>query len=338
MSSAQEKLHENILYKYVQYGDNSTKKVALELNTSIRTVQRVLKRFRETGGIRRQPGSGRKRGFVDKKIEKKVIAALQRKPTLSVRDLAKKCKTSKSTIQRVKKNSHIKSFKQTKVPNRNAKQQTESKTRSRKLYSKITKKNYCIVMDDETYCKLDFKSLPGHHFYSGTDRKTIDDMYKVIKTDKFAKKVLVWQAICSCGKRSTPYFAKGTVNGDIYLNECLKKRLLPFIKQHKKPVLFWPDLATCHYTKKAIEWYQTNNIEYVDKTLNPPNCPELRPIEKYWAYVKQKLLKHKSNATSVDNFKRKWNEASKLITNSDVQVLMAGVKRKLRNFWMNKTL
>lgn len=180
----------------------------------------------------------------------------------------------------------------------------------------MTKKNYCTVMDDETYCKLEFKSLPGHHYYSGTDRKAVSEEHKVIKMDKLANKVLAWQAICSCGKRSKPYFTNGTINGDLYLNECLKKRLLPFIKRHTSPVLFWPDLATCHYTKKAIEWYKANNVDFVEKHLNPPNCPELRPIEKYWARVKQKLLKPKSNDTSVENFKRKWNEASKLITDS----------------------
>lgn len=110
MSSVQEKLHENFLYKYVQYGGISAKKVATELKTCTKTVQRVLKRFRETGGIRRRPGSGRKPGFVNKNIEKKIITALQKKPTLSVRDLGKKFKTSKSTVQRVKRNNSIKTF------------------------------------------------------------------------------------------------------------------------------------------------------------------------------------------------------------------------------------
>ena len=293
MSFSQEQLREEILYKWVQFRGISTKKIALELRTSRRTVQRTLKRYNETGNTRRKSGSGRKQGFVNKKIEKNVLAALKRNPNLSVRDLAKKFGTTKSTVHRIKSKHSIKSFKKTKAPNRNCKQETVAKSRARKLYSRMTSKNYCFILDDETYCKMDFKSLPGHHYYSGKDRKSISDEFKVIKTQKFAKKVLVWQAISSCGKRSVPYFSTGSINGEIYLKECLQRRLLPFLRLHNKPVLFWPDLATCHYARNVTDWLKRRQIEFIEKNENPPNCPHLRPIERYWSRMKQKLLKHK---------------------------------------------
>lgn len=198
----------------------------------------------------------------------------------------------------------------------------------------MTSKNYCIVMDDETYCKLDFLQLPGHHYYSGKDRKSVDDQFKTIKTEKFAKKVLVWQAICSCGTRSKPFISSTSMNGEIYLKQCIQKLLLPLIMAHNVPVLFWPNLATCHYTKNSVEWYRTNNMDLVEKIENPPNCPELRPIEKYWSLMKQKLQKYKNPAKSVDDFKYKWKTATQMVTDETVQKLMEGVKRKVRKFWM----
>lgn len=77
----------------------------------------------------------------------------------------------------------------------------------------------------------------------------------------------------------------------VYIEQCLQKQLLPFLRDHTGPVLFWPDLASCHYAKKIIKWYKENDVKLVAKTANPPNCPELRPIENYWALVKQPISK-----------------------------------------------
>lgn len=43
-------------------------------------------------------------------------------------------------------------------------------------------------------------------------------------------------------------------------------------------VLFLPDLASCHYSKATLAWYEANKVDFVPKAKNPPNCPELRPI------------------------------------------------------------
>ena len=72
------------------------------------------------------------------------------------------------------------------------------------------------------------------------------------------------------------------------LKECLQKRLLLLIKSHNNRPVFWPDLASIYYCKLAMEWYKKNNVKFVPKTENPPNCPELRVIEKYWAIIKEK--------------------------------------------------
>lgn len=45
----------------------------------------------------------------------------------------------------------------------------------------------------------------------------------------FAKKYLIGHVIYSCGKNSLPFITSGNINSQIYLEECLKKQLLPFI-------------------------------------------------------------------------------------------------------------
>ena len=40
-----------------------------------------------------------------------------------------------------------------------------------------------------------------------------------------------------------------------------------------------------------MDWYRTNQIDVIQKYMNPPNCPQLRPFEQYGAIVKGKEKK-----------------------------------------------
>ena len=37
------------------------------------------------------------------------------------------------------------------------------------------------------------------------------------------------------------------------------------------PSIFWPDLATIHYSEKSLEWYDQNGVKLIPKEPNPPN-------------------------------------------------------------------
>ena len=73
----------------------------------------------------------------------------------------------------------------------------------------------CVVQDDESYVKADFKQLPGQEFHTATGRTKVADIFKHIKLSKFAKKYLVWQANCSCGVKSN--MTTAAVNQEIYV-------------------------------------------------------------------------------------------------------------------------
>jgi len=104
-------------------------------------------------------------------------------------------------------------------------------------------------MDHETYVKFDYKALPGSQFFTTKNPENVADEDKAIFVEKFGKKAMVWQAICECGKLSKPFVTTVTMNTDVYIKECLEKRLLPMINEHDGPVVFWPDLASMHYSK-----------------------------------------------------------------------------------------
>ena len=157
------------------------------------------------------------------------------------------------------------------------------------------------------HVKLDFKQLPGSKFYLADTRGNVDEKYKFINLEKFAKKHMICQGICSCGLKTKAFVTSGTMTLDVYMKECLQKRVLPFIRNHRLSVKFWPDLASCHYSRKVLEWYENNNVDYVPRNMNPQNCPQFRPIENYWAIMKSKSKKSGKMVKDLNSLRPTWN-------------------------------
>ena len=70
--------------------------------------------------------------------------------------------------------------------------------------------------------------------------------------------------------------------------------------------------------------------------MNPPNCPTLRPIEQYWAILKNKLRKQGRNHRNIEELSDTWEETVASVPKRTVQTLMSGIKRKTRNFIRNE--
>lgn len=322
-----------VITKYLENTATSYNLIARQLKMSPRTVGRIINRFKETASTARKSGSGRKSGFIDQNLSKKVVMYAQRKPSATLREIGCKFTVSHTWVRKVLLRNGLKAYTVQKHANRNDVQAIKAKKRARKLYDNLLRgRNQCIVMDDETYVVGDFKQLPGRAFYYAKFRFGVQKKFKYKFQSKFPTKYMVWQAICSCGKRSRSYIAKGSMKSDVYINECLKNRLLPFLNSHNTPTLFWPDLASCHYSKKTLEWYSANKVNFVPLDHNPPNCPHLRPVERYWAFVKNKLLKTGKVAKNYMSFAKLWTGASEKISDGLVKRIMAGLNAKINNF------
>ena len=109
---------------------------------------------------------------------------------------------------------------------------------------------------------------------------------------KFEPKVLVWLVISFKGISTPIIRLRGAkvINADIYIDQCLSK-LKQFIerKHTEEEIMFSPDLASSHYTKKTLNWLTEQNIPYVPKKENPPNIPQARSIEYFWSVLKYKV-------------------------------------------------
>ena len=148
-------------------------------------------------------------------------------------------------------------------------------------------------------------------------------------------KFLLWQAICSCGLRSRAFVTSSTLNSDVYIKECLQARLLPFYRSHDVLCWFWPDLASCHYSKKTVEWYNSRVIKFIPKSLNPPNCPQFRPIVKFWGIGKRYLRKSGKTKSTVKDLIREWTLVGEKVAKDTVQKLMSSISINVRLFIRN---
>ena len=140
-------------------------------------------------------------------------------------------------------------------------------------------------MDDEKYFLLQDQSAPTNRDFYTSDKCTTAPQVKFKRTQKFEAKILVWIAISEKGI-SKLFFSKQkqAVSQTTYLNRCIIARLIPFIKSHhiKEKVLFWPDLASSHYSHDVLQYLNQNDVQFVDKEFNP----QTRPIETLWSILK----------------------------------------------------
>ena len=194
--------------------------------------------------------------------------------------------------------------------------------------------NPSIVMDDEAYFEMYSFQMPGndHYYASAKGDGTYEQVFA--PKAKFTNKILVWIAISNQGI-SRPFcreWVHGAVTGEIYANDCLKKRLKPFIDMYHSNghYLFWPDLASCHYSAVSRKAMDDLDIHYVDKEMNPPNCPQLRPIENFWGLLKQEVYCNGWKANDLQQLKRRIKYCLGKIDSNVVCGMMNDVKSKLR--------
>ena len=62
-----------------------------------------------------------------------------------------------------------------------------------------------------------------------------------------------------------------------------------------------------------MEYFKVENLDFVGKSEYPPNVPQRKGIEKFWACCKPELSKLKKPTTTVVGFKRVWKKISKVL-------------------------
>lgn len=274
--------------------------------------------------------AGRPAKLATTRVKNRIEKIFKTKPSTSVAVAARKVKISKSYLGEIKVHKlGIKARTKKPAPNYKPVQESRIKDCCQKLLKKMRGK--VVILDDETYVPVDPSNLPGRHFFHSSDPSEVAYEEKVRKKDKFPKKYCIWQCISSHGHVSDPVVLEGNINQDIYLKNCVKAGLEAFINRFHKndKVLFWPDLATCHYAKKVTEYLRKKNIDFVPKDINPPNVPQLRPIEKFWARSKSVYSRLQDVPDTFRKFKGRWKKITSEVAKTSGKNLMKNLRKKI---------
>lgn len=126
--------------------------------------------------------------------------------------------------------------------------------------------------------------------------------------------------------------SKQGVTQETYLNECIKKRLLPFITKYHSDgdCLFWPDLASAHYWNIVQEHLTEKNIRCVSYVDNPLNVPQARPIELLWSILERKIYENNWEARDIDHLAQRIRKKVKELDRQMLQNMVESVRKKLR--------
>ncbi|CAF4550535.1 unnamed protein product [Rotaria socialis] len=251
------------------------------------TVYRVIQRYVQFKVTTDLPRSGRPRKLNNKQM-KSIAFTVNNNSGISHRILSRRYNVDHRTIGRnLKQRTHIRPRQRIKAPKYVKDQEKRAQKYSGFLYRHISN-NCFIVMDGEKYFSLSGVDIPGNSLYYTSDRSSTPANINSIGQRMFTVIYI--------------YKTNNAVTGDVYLKQCIQRRLIPFIKTNhlKTKFIFWPDLAKAHYTPQVLRVLEANSIPFVPKEKNPPNVPQVRPIEDLWGILKQMVYAQNYEAKNFD--------------------------------------
>lgn len=300
-------------------------------------IYNYIKRIKDGWDLKKKQGGGNPQAVLTPKIREKLVMMFDGETDVSVNHAARKFKVSWKVVNKWLKEMGIQRKARKKIPFSDEKQKQKQKT----IFNKIARDEFRadkdlidVVMDDETYLDFNGHDFSGNRYYFTSGLLPVDDEKKYRPKTKFPQKLLVWVAISRKG-HSQVYFRsqkQGAINAIVYKDECIKKRLIPFIKRNypNDDYIFWPDLASSHYANSVTELLREQNIKFLAKDRNPPNVPQVRPIEKFWSHLKREVFKDGFKPKTIDELEQKAKKAFKTFDREYFEGLMKSVPRKVR--------
>lgn len=313
INSSKEYHLRNRMYQFAEnHSDWPKKRIVqhfIDENVPKSTIYDVLRRMENKLPPERKRRVAPPTSKMGPKEVKRLQKRVDHRDGISQRALAQRFGVHQSTICRtIKRKTTIRYYKKKRTPKRTAQQKAVARSKCTKLASIFREKQ--VIIDDESYFSLSNHELLGNSgFYSSDPNSTPNDV-KCKRVEKFPPKLLVWVALSPKGISQHFIASSGlAINQDVYIDKCLRCRLIPFIQEvHKNDqVVFWPDLASSHYSKKVQDYLKANKVEYVPKARNIANVPELRPIEDFWCELKRAVYANCWAAENLDQLRNRIN-------------------------------
>ena len=99
-----------IVHNWCTEKNISYRKLAKRYQVSPESVRNIITKYGNKCSVKDLPKFGRKKGASDPKLEAKIVRSISENPSMSIRDLAKKCRTSVNMIQRTRERNGLKTY------------------------------------------------------------------------------------------------------------------------------------------------------------------------------------------------------------------------------------
>ena len=189
------------------------------------------------------------------------------------------------------------------------------------------------MIDDESYFPFGHNEMPGNDRFYTKDKSEVPPNVRYSQKKKFEPKLQVWLAISEEG-HSNPFFvpSRGNVNGNVYKKECIMRRLVPFLRQYHEDGDYVFLARSSVFTLCQGHSFPTSRPkhQFCSKTRQPPNVPQLRPIEKFWGILKSKVCNGGWTARTEHQLKLRIRKCLRELNWEVVQGMMSTVKTNLR--------
>jgi transposase len=300
------------------------------------TIYDAIQRVKNNVGAKRRPGQGRIARKMPKTKVKRLLKYFNHHQGRSQRKAARKFNIAQPYVHTLLRKGGIKCRKKKTIPDRSESQALAAKGKCRILIEKYRDRHW--ILDDESYFTLSNSSLAGNDVYYTSDPALTPAIVKYKKKKKFELKLLVWVAISRKGISKLFICPSGqAINQYIYREECLQRRLIPFINRlhSEDDPIFWPDLASAHYAETVCDFMIEENISFVDKHENPANLPECRPIELFWASLKRLVYEANWQAKNLDQLELRIRNCLKKMDTNILENLFDGMLHNLKDVARN---
>jgi hypothetical protein len=143
----------------------------------------------------------------------------------------------------------------------------------------------------------------------------------------------MWVAISNRGM-SIPYFSPSksvAINTEIYINECLQPRLLPFIHKHHSDYSFQfvHDLTGFHLSIETLAKMK-ENLPFFDNIAILLNVPQAGLIENLWGILAKKIYEGGWEAKTQQKLISRIQSQLKNFDSIFLQSRIGGERTKLR--------
>ena len=288
--------------------------IAKRLQMSERTVQKIIKRYRDTGSVDDKPRSGRPKSACSSKNIKNIKDKIRRNPNRSMRQMAKEHKISKGSVRNIVKNN----LKLHPYRIQKAQKPTEQANSSRVAKSKalITRLSNGALLntlwtDEKLFTVEQAFNKQNNRILASSIANASD---RIVERCAHPASVMVWAGVTSRFKTPLIFVEPGVkIDKHYYIDKILEAVVIPWARKtfKSKKWLFQQDGAPAHTARLTQKWFRDNLIDFISKEEWPGYSPDLNPMDfSVWGYLENKACAtpHKNLNSLKASLIREWNK------------------------------